>query len=165
MSGSECDRTRNRGLIGAALATSRSRSAGAGRAACRPFARLLPARETEHGPADLGAPRRKRGALRVGVHAALVLLDNSARNAGGAAAGALPAPTTQQHAGSWSYPGRTPRGTTASSGAAGLAACAARERPVTVARKDDRVRNLAGFTGIGGVRAALVGNPDERSVA
>lgn len=44
-------------------------------------------------------------------------------------------------------------------------ACAARERPVTVARNDDRVRNLAGFTGIGGVRAALVGNPDERSVA
>jgi hypothetical protein len=37
---------------------------------------------------------------------------------------------------------------------------AARERHITVARNDDRVRNLAGFGGIGGALAALVGNPD-----
>jgi hypothetical protein len=44
-------------------------------------------------------------------------------------------------------------------------ACAARERHVTVARNDDRVRNLAGFGGLGGAPAALVGHPGERSVA
>jgi hypothetical protein len=46
----------------------------------------------------------KRGALRVGVHAALVLLDNSARMRGGAA-DALLALRTQRHAGLVFVPG------------------------------------------------------------
>ena len=55
--------------------------------------------------------------------------------------------------------GKTPRHPVTSGCRGAPVACAARERPLTVARKDDRVRNLAGFEGIGGVRAALVGIP------
>jgi hypothetical protein len=47
----------------------------------------------------------------------------------------------------------------------GSVARAARERHVTVARNDCRVTNSAGFGGIGGARAVLVGNARERSVA
>jgi hypothetical protein len=41
-------------------------------------------------------------------------------------------------------------------------ASAARECQVTVPRNVDRVRNPAGFGGIGGAPVALVGNPGER---
>jgi hypothetical protein len=59
-----------------------------------------------------------------------------------------------------------PRGTRVVSWCRGApVTCAARERHVTVARNDDRVRNLARFGGIGGAPAALVGHPGERSVA
>ena len=59
------------------------------------------------------------------------------------AGGGLLAPTTQHHAGSWSYPGRTPRHHHITGYRGALAACAG-EGHGSVAKNDDRVRNLAG---------------------